>query len=88
MLDYSKDQTTRHRPRGRTTSACWSGPTLVFHATTTQRGGARVQSRLSFTPVAADTVRQFSETSSDGGRTWTTQYDFYYARKPRSASAP
>jgi hypothetical protein len=70
------------------TTSEWSGPTLVFHATTTQRGGARVQSRLSFTPVAPDTVRQFSETSSDGGRTWTTQYDFYYGRKPRSASAP
>jgi hypothetical protein len=65
------------------TTSEWHGPTLTFHAVTTQRGGGRVQNRLSFTPVAADTVRQFSETSSDGGKTWTTQYDFYYARKAR-----
>jgi hypothetical protein len=65
------------------TTSEWRGPTLMFHAVTTQRGGARVQNRLSFTPVAADTVRQFSETSSDGGKTWTTQYDFLYARKAR-----
>lgn len=37
--------------------------------------------RLSFTPQDSVTVRQLSETSSDGGKSWTTQYDFYYHRK-------
>jgi hypothetical protein len=70
------------------TTSEWHGPTLTFHATMTQRDGSRAAKRLSFTPVASDTVRQFSETSADGGRTWTTEYDFYYARKPRVSSTP
>jgi len=37
--------------------------------------------RLTFTPLDSATVRQHSESSSDGGKTWTTQYDFYYHRK-------
>ncbi|AHG93745.1 TPR repeat-containing protein (plasmid) [Gemmatirosa kalamazoonensis] len=64
------------------TTSDWHGPTLTFHATTTDPSGTRALKRLSFTPVARDTVRQFSETSSDGGRTWSTEYDFYYARRP------
>jgi hypothetical protein len=39
--------------------------------------------RLTFTPVDSATVRQHSEASKDGGKTWTTQYDFYYHRKPK-----
>jgi hypothetical protein len=37
--------------------------------------------RLTFTPLDSATVRQHSESSSDGGKSWTTQYDFYYHRK-------
>ena len=37
--------------------------------------------RLVFTPLDSATVRQFSESSSDGGKSWKTQYDFYYHRK-------
>jgi hypothetical protein len=37
--------------------------------------------RLTFSPVDDATVRQHSEASKDGGKTWTTQYDFYYHRK-------
>lgn len=40
--------------------------------------------RLTFTPIDSVTVRQHSETSKDGGKNWTTQYDFYYHRKPKS----
>jgi hypothetical protein len=39
--------------------------------------------RLTFTPVDSATVRQHSEASKDGGKTWTTQYDFYYHRKAK-----
>ena len=40
--------------------------------------------RLTFTEVDSATVRQHSEVSKDGGKTWTTEYDFYYHRKPKS----
>lgn len=36
--------------------------------------------RLTFTPLDKDTVRQHSESSEDGGKSWTTEYDFYYHR--------
>jgi hypothetical protein len=39
--------------------------------------------RLTFTPVDSATVRQHSEASKDGGKTWTTQYDFFYHRKAK-----
>jgi len=38
--------------------------------------------RLTFTPLDSGDVRQHSEISSDGGKTWTTQYDFHYHRMP------
>ena len=37
--------------------------------------------RLTFTPLDASTVRQHSEKTTDGGRTWATEYDLYYHRK-------
>lgn len=39
--------------------------------------------RLTFTPVDQATVRQHAEASTDGGKTWTTNYDFYYQRKTK-----
>lgn len=38
--------------------------------------------RLTFTKLAADTVRQLGEGTSDGGLTWTVQYDLTYVREP------
>jgi opacity protein-like surface antigen len=37
--------------------------------------------RLTFTPIDSLTVRQHSENSEDGGKSWKTEYDFYYHRK-------
>lgn len=37
--------------------------------------------RMTFTPIDAKTVRQFGETSTDGGKTWTTSFDLYYSRR-------
>ncbi len=37
---------------------------------------------MTFTPVNKDLVRQFGEVSRDDGKTWTTQYDLYYHRRP------
>jgi hypothetical protein len=57
------------------------GASLVFLLT----AGADADSvaRLSFTPLDSVTVRQHSELSSDGGKTWVTQYDLYYHRRGR-----
>lgn len=37
--------------------------------------------RMTFTPIDAKTVRQFGETSTDGGKTWTTSFDLTYHRR-------
>jgi len=42
---------------------------------------ARVPTRLSFLRLGPDKVRQFSESSVDGGKTWTTNYDLIYTRR-------
>jgi hypothetical protein len=46
------------------------------------RQGGTVRHRISFTPRADGTVRQFWETSRDGGKTWTVAFDGIYVRKP------
>jgi hypothetical protein len=45
------------------------------------RQGAPILQRMTFTPIDSATVRQFGETSTDGGKTWTTGYDLFYHRK-------
>lgn len=40
----------------------------------------RVRTRLTFFRIAADTVRQFSESTRDDGKTWTVNYDLIYTR--------
>ena len=42
---------------------------------------ARVPTRLGFFRLAPDRVRQLSESSVDGGATWTTNYDLIYTRR-------
>ncbi len=41
----------------------------------------RLRTRLTFFRLAADTVRQFSESTRDDGKTWTVNYDLLYTRK-------
>jgi hypothetical protein len=39
--------------------------------------------RMTYTPAADGSVRQFGETSDDGGKTWAANFDFTYRpRKP------
>jgi hypothetical protein len=57
------------------------GSSLVFFLSDSARTPSAA--RLTFTPVDSATVRQHSETSSDGGKTWVTQYDFYYHRRSK-----
>lgn len=39
------------------------------------------QRRLTFFHISEDEVRQFAERSNDGGKTFTTEYDFTYKRR-------
>jgi tetratricopeptide (TPR) repeat protein len=43
--------------------------------------GAKILRRLTFFNLNADRVRQFSEASTDAGKTWSVNYDFTYLRK-------
>ena len=62
-------------------SSTYSGGSLIF----IRDSGAGSDStfRLTFTPIDSVTVRQHSEASADGGKSWITQYDFYYHRRTR-----
>ncbi len=42
---------------------------------------ARLPTKLSFFKLGPDQVRQFSQSSIDGGKTWTTNYDLIYTRR-------
>ncbi len=42
--------------------------------------GKALTRRLRFYDRGTDRVRQFSEGSTDGGKTWAVEYDFTYQR--------
>ena len=48
--------------------------------------GARVRSRMTFTPLEDGRVRQLIEQSGDGGTTWTVWFDGTYVRRPKASS--
>ncbi|MEO8031989.1 MAG: hypothetical protein ABJC74_11580 [Gemmatimonadota bacterium] len=41
----------------------------------------RVHTRVSWTPIGPDTVRHFSESTVDEGKTWTPNFDLIYTRR-------
>lgn len=45
-----------------------------------QGNGQKLKRHLQFIPQGPDRVRQFSQGSTDGGKTWTVEYDFTYNR--------
>jgi tetratricopeptide (TPR) repeat protein len=45
------------------------------------KDGTRVQRRMTVHDLGPDRVRQYSERSTDGGKTWAVAYDFVYERK-------
>ena len=54
-----------------------------------QASGGTLLRHLQFFNLGPDKVRQFSQGSSDGGKTWHTEYDFIYSRvaaKPAQAA--
>ncbi|MBX9780818.1 MAG: tetratricopeptide repeat protein [Chitinophagaceae bacterium] len=48
---------------------------------TTVSNGQKLMGHLIFYNQGPNQVRQFNEVSADGGKTWTTSYDFTYVRK-------
>jgi len=46
-----------------------------------QPDGTKVKRHLQFFNQNPDRVRQFSQMSTDGGKTWSVEYDFTYNRK-------
>jgi|GEM_PF-208504 len=53
---------------------------MRFQARTRSADGKNLLRHLSFFNLAGDKVRQFSEQSTDGGKTWSTEYDLTYTR--------
>src|SRR5262249_6821099 len=46
-----------------------------------QPSGPALRRHLQFFKLSEDKVRQFSQGSTDGGKTWNVEYDFTYVRK-------
>jgi tetratricopeptide (TPR) repeat protein len=46
-----------------------------------QPTGPPLRRHLQFFPLGPDKVRQFSQGSTDGGKTWQVEYDFTYVRR-------
>jgi tetratricopeptide (TPR) repeat protein len=60
----------------------WTNGTMRFHsAPALAMGGATVHYRMTFVPIARDTVRQHIEVSRDSARTWTSAFDALYIRR-------
>jgi hypothetical protein len=54
---------------------------MVLSGATAGRDGAETLNRITWTPVATDSVRQLWETSSDGGGTWSVAFDGMYVKR-------
>lgn len=60
----------------------WREGSIVLRASFAASGNTpATELRLTFSPVDSTTVRQHGERSIDGGRTWSTTYDFLYHRR-------
>lgn len=57
-----------------------NGTTMDYYADTVENG-KKATRHLQFLNVSPDQVRQFSQRSEDGGKTWAVEYDFTYFRK-------
>ena len=54
---------------------------MSYFADAVDSHGEHRRRHLQFFNLDADHVRQFSQQSTDGGKTWTTEYDLTYIRK-------
>jgi len=62
------------------------GNRMVFLADITTPQGSKAQSRLSFTSLDPNRVRQLFEQSTDGGKTWVITTDLIYLRQGSGAT--
>jgi hypothetical protein len=58
---------------------------MRFEGVTHVANGKTIQRRMTLSKLDNDRVRQSSEKSTDGGKTWTPAYDFTYIRRPASS---
>lgn len=58
---------------------------MVLEGTTRARDGGELLNRITWTPVATDSVRQVWEASRDRGRTWRLVFDGLYVRSAGGA---
>jgi hypothetical protein len=54
---------------------------MRYEGETHRAEGRKVLRKMILTKLDADHVRQYSERSLDGGKTWTVAYDYVYARR-------
>jgi len=54
---------------------------MSYFADSADAQGKPLRRHMQFVKIDADHVRQFSQGSSDGGKTWSLEYDFIYIRK-------
>ena len=54
---------------------------MVLEGTTVGPGGAEVLNRVTWTPNADGSVRQYWQSTTDGGATWSTAFDGTYRRR-------
>jgi tetratricopeptide (TPR) repeat protein len=54
---------------------------MSYFADSADAQGKPLRRHMQFVRIDADHVRQFSQGSSDGGKTWSPEYDFLYIRK-------
>jgi tetratricopeptide (TPR) repeat protein len=54
---------------------------MSYFADSADPQGKPLRRHMQFVRIDADHVRQFSQGSSDGGKTWSPEYDFLYIRK-------
>lgn len=62
-------------------TGAFEGKNLVYHRDMVRRDGTPAKARMTFFPLADNDVRQLVEQSTDGGKTWNTQFDLHYTRK-------
>jgi hypothetical protein len=54
---------------------------MVLTGTQPDSSGGTLQHRITWTPIDSESVRQFWESSTDGGKTWTVAFDGLYRRR-------
>lgn len=59
----------------------FKGGKMVLEGDTPAGAGKTARQRITWTPIEGGRVRQFWDSSEDGGKTWKTEFDGTYAKK-------